>query len=105
MISYLEFKKIFDRINGEPEIEIKFSNRSSRYMIIKYDVYVTFQRFGNIEDQSGEIRFETLDDLYNKISIDDICLRRDWNNIEDIIINECISLKDDKDLFYSYASN
>ena len=34
-------------------------------MIIKYPVYISFQRCGNQEEQSGEIKYKSLDILYN----------------------------------------
>lgn len=75
-----------DRI-GEPEVTIKFKNVNSQYMIIKYKDYYTFQRCG-INDDSGEICFKSFYLLINTNTIDNINLKRDWNNIEEILIDE-----------------
>lgn len=99
MIKYLQFKEIFNKldINREPEIEIYFKNRKYTYMIIKYNGFITFQRCGTKEEQSGEIKFSTLDELYNSTTIDDINLKREWENIEDILFDCTFSIIDDKE--------
>lgn len=85
MITYLKFKELFEVLNvaREPEIEVYFHNRKYVYMIIKYKDYITFQRCGSKEEQSGEIKFSSLDELYNSKTIDDILLKEEWNNISD----------------------
>lgn len=101
MISYTKFKEIFNCIRGRnPEIEFFFNNRDHSYMIIKYSDYVTFQRCGYLQEQSGEIRFETLDELYNAQTIDDIVLKKEWENIDDIIFDAAFSVVRDKEAFY-----
>lgn len=104
MINYLNFKEIFNRIKSPTEIGITFINRKEKYMIIKYDGYITFQRMGNIDEQSGEIRFDSLDDLYKTQTIDNIVLKNEWDNIEDIIIDDWISYKNDPDEFIFYST-
>lgn len=98
MISYLKFKELFDKLdsNCEPEIEVYFKNKESNYMIIKYNNYITFQRCGKKEEQSGEIKFNSLDELYNNETIDNIILKNEWNNIEDILIDCTYSVVEDK---------
>lgn len=102
MITYLKFKEIFDSIDAsmEPEIEFYFKNRKNNYMIIKYDNCVTFQRCGKIEDQSGEIKYKSLDELCNSKTIDDIILINEWDNIDDILIDCTFSVIEDKDVIY-----
>ena len=51
------------------------------YMITKYKDYVTFQTSG-----SGEMKYKNLDELYHLELINGICLKKDWENIEDIIL-------------------
>ncbi len=91
MITYQVFKKIFDAYNGEPECEIYFNETETTYMIIKYDNCVTFQRCG-VEDGSGEFEYRDLDTLYHSVLIDGICLEKDWNNIETIVIDSAFDL-------------
>lgn len=97
MISYEKFKKKYDAYvpGAKAEFEIYFKNKETSYMIIKYDDCCTFQRCGN--NQSGEIRFESLDELVNTKTIDDIVLIEEWDNIEDILWNACASIIDEDD--------
>lgn len=105
MISYPKFKEIFDNIDAsvEPEIELCFKNKKNTYMIIKYNGYITFQRCGTDNEQSGEIKFESLDELYNTKTLDDIILKNDWNEIEDILFDRTFSIVTDyKDIAKLY---
>lgn len=44
---------------------------------------VSFQRFREtIEEQSGEVYFKTIDELYHTKTIDGILLQRDFNKVE-----------------------
>ena len=106
MISYLKFKELFDNLNAsnEPEIEFSFKNKKNKYMIIKYVSYITFQRCGTLEEQSGEFKFSFLEELLSTKTIDDIVFIDEWDNIEDIIINCTLSVVDDKkDIFDAYG--
>ena len=96
MVSYESFKKVFDILEGEPEIEVFFKNTNNTYMIIKYRDRVTIAKVAD-ELNRGEIKYKTLDELYNSTTIDGINLKNDWNNIKDIIIDEIYSFVDDKD--------
>lgn len=99
MISYIKFKEIFDNIDSyrEPEIEIYFKDKKNTYMIIKYNNYITFQRCGTKEEQSGELKFESLDVLYNSRTIDNIILKDAWDKIENILFDCTFSVVDDKE--------
>ena len=106
MISFLNFKELFDNLNAsnEPEIEFSFKNKQNKYMIIKYFSYITFQRCGTLEEQSGEVKFSSLEELLSTKTIDDIVFIDEWDNIEDIIINCTLSVVDDKkDIFDAYG--
>ena len=96
MISYRKFKQLFNKLEGEPELEVYFNDINDTYMIIKYKDYITFQRCG-IETGSCELKFNNLDELYNTITIDNICLKNDWKNIQDIIIDSVCSIENDKE--------
>ena len=91
MITYKDFKRIFDAYDGEPECEIYFNGTTTTYMIVKYDDNVTFQRCG-VENGSGEFEYPDLDTLYHSVVIDGICLEKDWNNIETIVIDSSFDL-------------
>ena len=59
------------------------SYNNGDYMIIKYSNGPSFQRQG-IEDGSGEIYYNSLDELYEADLIDGINLKRDWYKIREI---------------------
>lgn len=94
MIDFESFKKIYESIPGEPEFELCFKNTNDTYMIIKYPDDISFQKCCDKEHRK-EIICSSLDELYNSILYDDICLKRDWNNINDIIIDAAWSVIDD----------
>jgi hypothetical protein len=96
MISYKLFKDVFNVIDGESEISIYFKNNNNIYMIVKYNDRVTFQKRSD-ELNRGEIKYKTLDDLYNSTTIDEINLKNDWDKIEDIVIDDIFSFVYDKD--------
>ena len=68
----------------EAELRLIFSDRPCDYMIIIYEDHCSFQRCGNVKEQSGEYDYATLDELYLAQQIDDIFLKRDWDKIIDI---------------------
>jgi len=84
MISFIEFSQLFDSAKGEPEFEIYFKGLETTYMIIKYEDHVSFQRCG-VDDGSGEYDYPSLSVLYQTASVDDICLKDKWSDIETII--------------------
>ena len=92
MITYSVFKKIFDAYPGEPECEIYFNGTDVTYMIIKYKRYVTFCRCGYIVEGTEEFKYDNLDELYHSVLVDGICLEKDWNNIETIVIDSSFDL-------------
>ena len=82
MIDYEEFKRLYHAGEREPEFYIIFKNRHCDYMIIKYEDGPTFQRCGDLESRGGEIKYNTLDELFYSDTIDGINLYRDWNEID-----------------------
>lgn len=97
MISYDKFKVLFDAIPGEPEFKLYFNNTDDTYWIIKYENYVTFQKSSLDLEEQKENKYSSLDELYNSTLVDDICLRNDWNKISDIVIDDSMSIIDNKD--------
>ena len=91
MISFIEFSQLYDSAKGEPEFEIYFKGLDKTYMIIKYDDHVSFQRCG-AQDGSGEFDYPSLSELYQTVSVDDICLKDKWNDIETIIADSTYDL-------------
>lgn len=63
-------------------------------MIIKYDGYITFQRCSSGDGNRGEIRFKDFNELYRAKTIDDVCLKDEWDDISDIIVNGTFRLAD-----------
>jgi hypothetical protein len=82
-----EIKKMLNEmvISGiEPELSLFMYGRD--YMIIGYEDMYSFQRCG-FNDGSGEVFYKTIDELYNSTTVDNILLKRDWNDIESF---ECV---------------
>ena len=87
MMEFEKFKEIFNNLDGEPEITIKYQDDSSNYMIIKYNNYVTYQKCGI---DAIETKYNSIDELYENI------LKNNWNKITNIIIDEGIDLINNK---------
>lgn len=90
MINYETFKELISNLSGEPEI--KFIINNINYWLIIYNDKVSFQK----ENDSNETYYQNLDELYNKV------LEKEWLNINDIIVDEIYSFKNDyKDSNYT----
>lgn len=98
MITYEKFKELFDSLdsNRHPEIELYFKNTDDVYMLVKHDDYVDFGKCGISTKKNTISKFKNLDELYNA-KIGKICLKRDWNQISDILIDLAFSVIDDKE--------
>lgn len=94
MITFEQLKKLAeDNVSqgGEPEIWLSFSDKKNDYMIIAFEGRCSFQRcatqgrskYGEY-DGSGELFYDTLDELYETETVDGILLKRDWGKITDI---------------------
>lgn len=83
MISYNQFKELFNKLELGAEIEINFNN-DEQYMIVKKDKTFAFEK------NNGGVINE-----YN--SFVETSLKNKWNDINDIIINFAFSVVDDKD--------
>lgn len=82
---------MFNSIPGEPEFETFFRDSKNEYMIIKYDDHVSFQRCG-VYNGSGEYDYPSLQELYQTITVDGICLYDRLNMIETIITDSTFNL-------------
>ena len=91
MISFEEFALLFESANDDSEFEIYFHDEEDRYMIIKYDDHVSIQRC-DVYDGSGEYEYPSLLELYQSVTVDDICLKEQWDTIETIIADACYDL-------------
>jgi len=61
-----------------PELSLFMNGKE--YMIIAFEKGFSFQRCGN-SNGSGEIYYDTLDELYNTTTVDGILLKKDWGDI------------------------
>lgn len=82
MISYDQFKKIFNKLEIGSEIEIYFNN-DEQYTMVKKDKIITFGK-----NESGLIN--------NYNNLEETSLKNEWNNINDVVINFAFSVVDDK---------
>ena len=83
MYTYARVKEMLQQmvaLGTEPEFNIYLYDKD--YMIIGYADHYSFQRCGKETEQSGEIDFSSLDELYHAVAIDSVCLEKDWHNIE-----------------------
>lgn len=94
MISFEKFKVLFNRLNNSrhPEIEIIVSGNS--YILIKFENYITYGK--NFASTNEIYKFNDLDELYNA-NINEICLKDNWDKIEDILIDLTFSVIDNKE--------
>jgi len=83
------FEEVKDRIaklislGSIPEVSLFMYD--NEYMIIVFrDSTVSFQRCGNYDEGSGELYYDTLDELYNSVTVDGILLKRNWDDITEI---------------------
>lgn len=60
-----------------------------KYIIIAYEDHCSFQRCGFVNG-SNEKNYNNLQELYYAETIDNIQLKRDWNDIEDF---ECFEFE------------
>lgn len=96
MVKY-SFEEVKRKLNElvsvgfEPELTLYIYEKE--YMIIAYEAHCSFQRCG-FNNGSREVNYNNLDDLYNAETVDNILLKRDWNDIEDF---NCF----DFELYYS----
>lgn len=97
MITYEQFKELYDAIGGFPEFPVFFDEKcEDDYMIIKYDDGPTFQRcFGEGYRALG---FLNLDELYHATIPDGICRERDWSRITRIMLGDAFYLDIPKEL-------
>jgi len=73
-------KKLVD-IGNEPELSLFMYGKE--YMIIGYEGRYDFQRCDTLDSRSDVHVYNTLDELYNSITVDNILLSRDWGDITD----------------------
>lgn len=94
MITYKEFKKILDEVSDGCEIGIYFNNDLADYLLVKYKDYITVGKFNCTKNQIYS--FNNIDELYNT-AIENMCMKKDWNKITDILIDLTFSVINDKD--------
>lgn len=95
MITYEKFKELFDRLdsNRKPEIEIYVDGVD--YILIKFENYITYGKW-DLESTSEIYTFDNIDELY-EADIDGICLKDNWEKVEDILIDLTFSVIDNKE--------
>ena len=97
MITYNQFKKLYNNLKHETEIEIYFKN-NEQYMIIKYDNHLTFGKENGIKEKIK--KYSSIDELYNSF------LNEKWNDITDILIDTTFSVVyNKKEIQYYYNIN
>lgn len=95
MIKYRVFKNLFYSLNDGIKIEIYFKNKKDSYILVKHSNHVSFGK-------NNVVTFSSLDELYNAKTVDNIFLKKDWNNIEDILIDKQYSVVTEKEEIEKY---
>lgn len=91
MITMRQFEIVYAAVEGEPEFAFALRGQEYEYMIIKYADGPTIARCG-IEDGVGEVKFASLRELLEAETINGLCLSRDWDRIEHIVVNATFDL-------------
>ena len=91
MITFIEFKEIFDSLDAtnEPEIALEFENES--YILVKHIDKLTFGK-----NNTNEVyEFKDLNHLWSS-DVNGFKLRDNWYRIEDIFLDLTFSVKERK---------
>ncbi len=96
MITYEKFKKLYNSLEQDRNIEIGvyFKNNIGDYLIVKFGNYLTIGRFDC--DKNKILEFNDIDELYNA-TVENICFRNDWSKIDDILIDLTFSVVNDQE--------
>ena len=86
MITFEEAKKMISALAEYGDVEFCITLDGQEYMIIQYEDHCTFQRCG-YNTGSEEFPYPTIDDLYEAIIVDGICLKECWKQIEFMTID------------------
>ena len=97
MISIDAFLTLYDALPGEDEIELEFyGERPHDYMIIKGGDEAIFQYYRHYEGSC--ISFPSIRDLVAAELPDGICLARDWDELEVVIVDSTWVLPNEWDI-------
>ena len=101
IITYEKFLEIFNFIKGEPEFEFYFTNTKDTYYIVKYKDEVWAERCCYCDESellTQPMIYSSFEELYITKSVDGICLKDEWENIADIVVNDTFCLVDPDDV-------
>ena len=99
MITYEEFKNLYDALPGDPEFSVFLGDgREHEYMIIKRDGGAAFRKCFDGGYPDGEVGYESLGDLRRATQPDGVCLARDWELISRIAVDDAFYLDTPSDL-------
>ena len=91
MITFNEFKEIFDSLDAtnEPEIALEFENES--YILVKHIDKLTFGK----NNTNKVYEFKDINHLWSS-DVNGFKLRDNWDRIEDILLDLTFSVKERK---------
>ncbi|EGX71540.1 hypothetical protein [Collinsella tanakaei] len=97
MIPIDAFMALYDALPGSDEIELQFfGERPHDYMVIKDEDCAIFQAYGNGEH--AWVSFPSIGDLIAADLPDGICLARDWDELEVVIVDSAWVLPNEWDI-------
>lgn len=105
-ITYEEFKKIFELMPYNSEYELYFKGTDRTYSLVKYKENVSVCRCGYSEEMikmgfsadyqgTEEQYFNSFDELCMATVVDGLCIKKEWNSIETIVVNNAFCIPDD----------
>lgn len=93
-----KIKEMIAVLNEYGDVEFGFNLNGQDYVVVQYDGYCTIQRCGYSAEMaakfdpdyvgSEEFPFATLDELYAATTVDGICLKACWNQIDGMTIED-----------------
>jgi len=95
MISYEQFKEIYDAL-GETgdEFPLSFRDRpGDEYMIVACHGGPSFQKYYG-SSRYEEQFYTSIDELFHAVQPDGVCLERDWDSIDCIMLGDVFRLDD-----------
>ena len=106
IISYKKFLEVFNFMPINSEYEFYFTNTQNTYNVNKYKDEISFARCGYSDEMikngwpvdyrcSEEVFYKNFEELYSIKSVDGICLKEEWKNISDIVVNNTFCLAND----------
>lgn len=104
MIAYREFSEIIGSAPNCSRFELTFGNTDEKFIIVKYEEYISFSPFGT---DAKEEYFSSLEELAEKKSFCGRRLEEVWPEVSDVVAVSTYSLssESEKNRYFSFLSS